>query len=373
MKTQIAALTLEITATTGASREVKIFPAGEFRSSDSRPAECAAWVMNAALAQNLITTISTRKTDLHFDYEHQVLRAKSNGQPAPASAWFHTLEWREGDGLYAVDVEWTAAAQAMIEAREYRYVSPLFPYNPNTGEVLGLINVALTNLPALDDLGEVAVAAASLIAGLSQPVLEDTPLDEEMLADLLSSLRWTLNLPVTSTAEEIKAELQKVIDAVSGGQGVAATSQGLLTLLTDKDTRIAELSAKAYDPAKYVPVEALIQTQAQIVALQGTQQHAEVDTLVVAALSDGRLIPALEDWAKDLGRSDIAALRAHLDKAPAIAALNSLQSGGKPPAGARSVTTPDDNMPDDVDVGICSMMGVDPADVAKYAGENHGS
>ncbi|EGI5078607.1 hypothetical protein AH866_26350, partial [Salmonella enterica subsp. enterica serovar Infantis] len=303
-----------------------------FRSNDGRPKECPAWVMNAACAQRLIAAAASKKVDYSFDYEHQTLRAVTNGKPAPASAWFKSLEWVEGDGLYAVDVDWTAAASQMIAAREYRYLSPMFDYHPVTGEVGQLINVALTNLPALEELDEGVIAAASRLAATSSTFPEESSMDEEQIAYLLSQLRWILNLPETSTAADIKTELEKIITAISGGKELAATNVDLLALInagTDKDARIAEqaaqiadLSQRVYDPAKFVPVAALSQVQeqyAQTITESGSQ---EVEQLITAALSDRRLLPGeLETWARDLGQKDPVALKAYLEKAPPMAAL----------------------------------------------------
>ncbi|ECF6948410.1 hypothetical protein XZ42_27085, partial [Salmonella enterica subsp. diarizonae] len=101
-------------------------------------------------------------------------------------------------------------------------LSPMFDYHPVTGEVGQLINVALTNLPALEELDEGVIAAASRLAATSSTFPESTSMDEEQIAYLLSQLRWILNLPETSTAADIKTELEKIITAISGGKELAA-------------------------------------------------------------------------------------------------------------------------------------------------------
>ncbi|EDT7807110.1 hypothetical protein CC150_000181 [Salmonella enterica subsp. enterica serovar Oranienburg] len=387
MKTCIAALSISLTAEATPATRVRIFPAGEFRSNDGRPKECPAWVMNAACAQRLIAAAASKKVDYSFDYEHQTLRAVTNGKPAPASAWFKSLEWVEGDGLYAVDVDWTAAASQMIAAREYRYLSPMFDYHPVTGEVGQLINVALTNLPALEELDEGVIAAASRLAATSSTLPESTSMDEEQIAYLLSQLRWILNLPETSTAADIKTELEKIITAISGGQGIAAASVDLLALInagTDKDARIAEqeaqiadLSQRVYDPAKFVPVAALSQVQeqyAQTITESGSQ---EVEQLITAALSDRRLLPGeLETWARDLGQKDPAALKAYLEKAPPMAALNRMQTQEAPgtTSGAPRSADPrnEGKNPaalDPVLVALSQQFGHDPAEIARLMEE----
>ncbi|EHZ3394059.1 phage protease [Salmonella enterica] len=387
MKTCIAALSISLTAEATPATRVRIFPAGEFRSNDGRPKECPAWVMNAACAQRLIAAAASKKTDYSFDYEHQTLRAVTNGKPAPASAWFKSLEWVEGDGLYAVDVDWTAAASQMIAAREYRYLSPMFDYHPVTGEVGQLINVALTNLPALEELDEGVIAAASRLAATSSTFPENTAMDEEQIAYLLSQLRWILNLPETSTAADIKTELEKIITAISGGQGMAAASVDLLAMLTtaaDRDARIAEqaaqiadLSQRVYDPAKFVPVAALTQMQAQYAQTITESGGQEVEQLITAALSDRRLLPGeLETWARDLGQKDPAALKAYLEKAPPMAALNRMQTQEVPgaPGGTPRSADPrnEGKNPaalDPVLVALSQQFGNDPAEIARLMEE----
>ncbi|ENQ4922533.1 phage protease [Salmonella enterica] len=387
MKTCIAALSISLTAEATPATRVRIFPAGEFRSNDGRPKECPAWVMNAACAQRLIAAAASKKTDYSFDYEHQTLRAVTNGKPAPASAWFKSLEWVEGDGLYAVDVDWTAAASQMIAAREYRYLSPMFDYHPVTGEVGQLINVALTNLPALEELDEGVIAAASRLAATSSTFPENTAMDEEQIAYLLSQLRWILNLPETSTAADIKTELEKIITAISGGQGMAAASVDLLAMLTtaaDRDARIAEqeakiadLSQRVYDPAKFVPVAALSQVQAQYAQTITESGNQEVERLITAALSDRRLLPGeLETWARDLGQKDPATLKAYLEKAPPMAALNRMQTQEVPGATGGTPRSADPRNEgknpaalDPVLVALSQQFGNDPAEMARLMEE----
>jgi hypothetical protein len=63
--------------------------------------------------------------------------------------------------------------------------------------------------------------------------------------DLAERLRWLLNLPVTATAQEINAELDKV-KAQLGGEAAAETGVNLLAMLQAKDTQITALTAQAY-------------------------------------------------------------------------------------------------------------------------------
>ncbi|MCM8622333.1 MAG: phage protease [Candidatus Accumulibacter sp.] len=142
--------------------EFRLIPAGLFSATDGRPNGLPGWRMSRASALEIIHLAAARVSDFVIDYEHQSLNSPSNGKPNPAAGWFKRLEWREGDGLYVTDARWTERAAAMIRAKEYRFISPVFYYD-HKGEVLGVVSAALTNTPALDGLTE--LAAASRILG----------------------------------------------------------------------------------------------------------------------------------------------------------------------------------------------------------------
>lgn len=157
MRIGLAVLT-EILPSTG--REFRILPPGMFRSAkDSRPENLPGWKLDAEIAQRLIAA-SASVDDLVIDYEHQTLNTVKNGLPAPAAGWFNRMEWRDGQGLFAVDVKWTDKAKQMIAAREYRYISPVFHFSEVTGEVFKIASLGLTNNAALAGLTDLAALTA---------------------------------------------------------------------------------------------------------------------------------------------------------------------------------------------------------------------
>jgi phage I-like protein len=306
LRTHIAACAARIR---NAGSEIQLFPAGSFRARDGRPHGIPAWVIEAEAAARVIALAEQRRTPFVIDYEHQTLAAETSGQPAPAAGWFERLEWREGDGLYAVDVEWTGRARAMIEADEYRFLSPVFRYDQNTGEVRELLMAAVTNNPAIDGIADLA-AARYLTTTIHE---EASDVDEETLK--------LLGLAKDASKEQI----QEAIEAL---RAKAAQTDDLQEALA---AARAKTTIDEPDPAKYVPVETVRQLQEQVASLSSQVQGSEVDRLVGQGLEDGRLLPAMEDWARNLGKKDVAALRSYLDTAQPIAALTGQQSGGKPP------------------------------------------
>ncbi len=319
----------------------QLFPDGAFAARDGRPAsltggKLTAWRMDADIAAPVSALVDARETPLPVDYEHQLLLTKTNGKPAPASGWISAVAYEPGRGLFAA-VSWTAKAREHISADEYRYISPVFRFDQATGAVLEILSVALTNNPALDGMDAVALAALL-------PANNTATATEESMDELLERLRWMLNLPITAGPDEIKAELDKLKAMISGGDAAAA-SVDLLALLKGKDESITALTAQVEkpDPAKFAPVAALTALQqvnatlqAQLAQLASGAQASKVDSMVQAALADGRLTPALEGWARDLGAKDEAALSAYLTAAAPVAALTGMQTsglpGGQPPA-----------------------------------------
>lgn len=136
----------------GNTARVQLFPAGEFAA----PQGGQRWFMDAALAQSLIEAATRKQNAYLFDYEHQSLNAPKASGPVPAAGWFKSLSWVEGEGLFA-DVVWTTRAASLIQDDEYRYVSPTFRYDAQ-GNVRELVNAALTNMPVLDGMRQVAAS-----------------------------------------------------------------------------------------------------------------------------------------------------------------------------------------------------------------------
>jgi phage I-like protein len=356
-----AALALEIKPLDDGA--MLLIPAGTFRAYDGRPAGVAGWNLTAALAARVISDRQARGTAIVIDWEHATLHRAKKGDEAPAAGWIDPadLAWRDGVGIVALRRSWTPRAEAQMTNDEYRYGSPVFRFNEQTGDVLGLHSFALTNDPGLDGI---AVALAALVE--LPPPTPETPMDE----DLLEQLRWLLNLPTLATPEEVVAELQKAVAQLKASQAATATAAASFDLVGTvqragaAQAEIASLSAQvaAPDPARFVPVATHRAVSEQLAALQADVRGKAIDGLVTAALADGRLNPAQEVWARDLGASDIAKLQAFVDSATPLAALSGMQTGGKAPVGdpaSQQLTTDA--------LAVCSLMGLTPDQFAKGA------
>lgn len=322
MRIAFAALSLALAP--GAGNEIQLTPAGVFKARDGRPAGIAGWKIDAAIAARAIAQAAARQTPLVIDYEHQTLLSDQNGRPAPAAGWFKRLEWREGRGLYATDVEWTAAARAHIEAGEYKFISPVLSFDGKSGEILQVQMAALTNTPALDGMDAVAALAEQFFTRPQGPNQKDR--DMKAIAILLG-------LAEDATEADISA-------AVTALKATAAT----------QESTIAALKAQAPDPARYVPIETVTQLQGDLAALTTRLNEDELEDVIQAALSSGKLLPAMEAWARELGKSNLAALKTYVEKNPAV--LNGNQTGGRKPEGNTDGELTADQL------AVCKLMGV---------------
>lgn len=316
--TALAALTFDLASGQG---EFQLLPDGAFRAGDGsgRPAEVDAWHIDADIARALLARLAAKPKDLLIDYEHQTLLKEKNGLPAPAAGWQSpaNIVYRPGAGIFAVNPRWTERAASLIAADEYRYISPVISYDTATGAVLDIRMVALTNDPGITDMAQVALTALSATHDFST---EEKPLMNDTLKKLLAQLGLA---ETTSEAEAL---------------GAVAALSAKATEVAGLTEKVAALSAQAPDPAKFVPIATMQALQTEVSALTASVNADKVDKIVESALSAGKLLPAQKEWAIDLGKANLAALTAYVEKTPANPALVAMQTADGTPAGARQQT-----------------------------------
>ena len=347
----------------GAARVLlQLLPAQDFAPSDGRAMDVAAWRINAGIAKQLIAAFNAQQPPV-IDYEHQTLHKEQNGHPAPAAGWIHGLRWIDGRGLFAV-AELTERARSLIAAGEYRYFSPVFEYARQSGDITRIVMGALTNHPAIAGMQALSLqAAASARLGAGSPPVSD-PLEIDPMNELLKKLLAALGLP-EGTSEDDALAAAKTLAAQAG----AARTELELPEGADAPAvaaACARLRSLAPDPAQYVPVAAVSALQAQVAALSAQARTRTVDDLVAPALKDGRLLPAMEAWARELGAKDMAALSAFLATAQPLAALTGTQTGGKSPAaGAGAGAGANPHGLSDAQLSVAAACGMTPEDYAR--------
>jgi phage I-like protein len=235
---------------------IHLVPAGTFTGRDGRGPYT---VRNA---QTVIDATKKRAgtTDLPLDYDHQTETAKQSAGTAIAAGWIKDYEAR-ADGIWG-QVEWTPRAQAALQAREYRYLSPVFLYDGKTGDVSALMSAALTNTPNLN-----LTALASQAAG-----------DGETL----SRIRALLGLAEGTTSADIVGAVTELTGLHTAMQSLETTFATMFPDLSGKSGKTTATSTHAAQPAS--PVGRLT-----------TMRDALIVQRVEQAVRAGQVPPAMRD------------------------------------------------------------------------------
>lgn len=301
---QTGYLVAAATAEGAAVQRVMLLPIGEVVLRDGRGPFLLA---DRTHAEAVVAASLARagNSDLMIDYDHQSYFAAGQGKGgrAPAAGWIKNLH-ADDVGIWA-DVEWTPAAQAALSAREYRYISPLFAAGKDRRVTL-LRNAGLVNEPAIDALPAIAAA------------IQENDVNYTKIAA-------ALGLPGTATEDDILAALGAA--AMPKDKMVAAAAQFGLDAAADLDTIVAAATAAgraAPDPALFVPAADLASATEKL----NTLETARREQLIAAASEQGRLTPAMADYART-HCTDGAALDAYI-AASTVVVKPGAMLGGKP-------------------------------------------
>lgn len=303
MKLTVAACSFEINK--AKYGRIQLLPYGKFRAADGRPTDVEAWYVTDTNGTDVVALANNQRNPLPIDYEHQIIHSLKNGKEAPSAGWMEYFYFTP-QGIFA-DVRWTDKAADYIKNGEYRYISAVFAYDTE-GYVRKIFHAALTNTPALDGMEEAMVAAS---VNLLQ---EDNPMNKKLLAALCALFALK--------ADASEADITEKVTALSAAKGDSVVDVlDVYAKLAEKEQSVAALSTQVGnpDPAKFVPVEQVAALQADFNALKTSVEADKKAALITAALSQGKLAPALKDWAQSLS---VEALSAYLEKAPAMAALS---------------------------------------------------
>lgn len=303
MKLTVAACSFEIDK--AKYGRIQLLPYGKFRATDGRPTDVEAWYVTDTNGADVVALANNQRNPLPIDYEHQIIHSLKNGKEAPSAGWMEYFYFTP-QGIFA-DVRWTDKAADYIKNGEYRYISAVFAYDTD-GYVRKIFHAALTNTPALDGMEEAMVAAS---VNLLQ---EDNPMDKKLLAALCALFALK--------ADASEADITEKVTALSAAKGDSPVDVlDVYAKLAEKEQSVAALSTQVGnpDPAKFVPVDQVVALQADFNALKTSVEADKKEALITAALSQGKLAPALKDWAQSL---PVEALSAYLEKAPAMAALS---------------------------------------------------
>ncbi|MDD5762214.1 MAG: phage protease [bacterium] len=291
----------------GLSEWIHLLPAGEIITRDGRGP------YKNTNPQGIVEEFLAYGMPIAIDYEHQSLDAEEKTAPTPAAGWIQELEIRGGE-IWA-RVEWNERAAEMIAAKEYRYISPVFQFNPKTGVVGRIVSAGLTNRPNL--------------------YLQAVARQGGNMNELMERLCCMLNLPVTSTPEEVVTHLQRLIDLVGGNASAAQEIAKALSLPDGTElpaiaTAVASRLSQETDPAKFVARAEHDRVASTLQQLQEQGKKEEASRKVSEAIASRKVSPAMKSWATDYATRDPEGFSAFVAAAPAIVAEGSIAPAGAP-------------------------------------------
>lgn len=130
------------------------------RDGDVGWAGMQGFTLDKSSAAHIIAEFQAQGTKLPIDWHHATEKVKpALGGKAPAAGHIGTLEYVEGEGLFAAHVEWTDEGRADVEARRFLYTSPAVAYKKTDKALVAISSVALTNKPRTIGADELLAAA----------------------------------------------------------------------------------------------------------------------------------------------------------------------------------------------------------------------
>ncbi len=235
--------------------EFCIFTAGRVETTKG------VFLFDEVAATSVIADYEAHGIDLMIDYDHASLASFSldPAQAGKAAGWFN-IELRDG-ALWAVNVRWTEPAADALRRKEWRFMSPAF--HTEEGRITGLMNVAITNLPATRRLAPLMAASVTALGENIMSVEEFLKVCKALGIDMSSSLEEAM--------AKIKGEPGEPEDDEGEGEGGAPAAPA------------AEMAAEPATPPEAEKPEEVAAALSRIMRLSGK-------TSFVDALS------AIETW-----------------------------------------------------------------------------
>ena len=319
MKTQLALNTdLSATVSDGKAPEwVELIPAGpNVIGRDGRQ-----WLFDEQAGMLVQSSFMGRAIDLPIDWEHATQHRATKGESAPAAGWIKQLELRDG-ALWGL-VDWTPLASQQVINREYRFLSPVFDFDPDTTRIARLVSAGLTNKPNF------------LLTALNQETMENTPVK------LSPALLAALGLPETATEEQ----------AIAATTQLKATAQAA----NAEKPNLAQFVPRAdYDAlgVRAVNAEQALATQKK------TEHNKEVDAVIAAATQAGKITPATVDYHRAMCQDEagLARFKEFVTAAPVVAAASDL--GERQPEHLKTALNAEEQQ-------VAKLMGMSEADFIK--------
>jgi phage I-like protein len=333
--------------------EFRVFPAGAFRTSKG------TFVFSRASADSVMAQYRDRGNPLMGDYEHMSLQVPP--VVAPASISEATPEIREtplGPELWVVNVQWALPAAQHLRNKEYRLISPAFSHT-DEGEILSLVNIALTNLPATYGLQPLVAAKDDgdkpKETEMATTTCAECATKDQEIGGLKAQLT-ALAFDKESLTSRLKAFEDKDEDQMKASQALSA-SLTELTGKADRTEQLAVLTAHKAQAGQFVTLKAQVDSD------KVTKLTAEYTEKADKAVKAGILPPATKLKCDEIIKTDgieraMSFLSTFVD-ASATPIVTTLSTATVEPG-------VDPGRLDPEQIALARMMGKDPKIVSNF-------
>lgn len=246
------------------------------------------FAITLATLSDVVANFRKRIADTVIDYEHaSEFPELAQGGPVPAAGWITAVEDApDADGVLWGTAKFTPRAAGMIEAEEYRYLSPVIDYgakDKNSGKPQGatLVSAALTNRPFLEGLPALALSEWQKASAAATRETKERRVKKVILADRVARTVRLVNDDDTETTMTLEG-----LDApptVIRLSDVKRTDKGL------------------YDFNGIKTADVLIAGE----VLQAMHVQTELD----GAVNAGKITPAQRGFYEKVALSDLPAFR----------------------------------------------------------------
>ncbi len=315
--------------------------------------------LNDDAAAVVAATHAENGGDFQINYDHQ---------PGPAAGWVKRVFERDG-ALWAT-VDWTERAAAAYRAKEYRYISPEFMFEPDTRRVTLITGAALTNDPALymraianaNRGTETEMDLAKLRKALG---LADAATEAEILAAAEAAAAGASGLAEVGTALGLSGEVTgetvtAALTAQRTGVAAIATAAGLAEGATLPEIATAVTAAKASagsaDPGAFVPRADFDRLAARFADMETATTEEKAVAAVDAAIQAGKFAPATREHHLKHAKANLEDFQALAAATPALLPAGRVAPAGSPEGG--DVLTADEK-------AVCRSMGIAEEDYVK--------
>lgn len=325
MNRHLLALNTELPAAVDgeAPEWIELIPSGpQVSGRDGR-----TWRFDDPAAQAVLGDFDQRGTQLPIDWEHATQHRAPRGKDAPAAAWVDRLEMR--DGALWGHVEWTPRGQQQVLNREYRFLSPVFDYDPDSLRIHRLVSAGLSNKP---NLSLTALNQEGDVVALASQETDPVKISPELAAAL----------------------------GLSDGADDAAAVAAVNALKSRTATNSEQPSLERFVPrADYEQMSTRATNAEQALAVERQEQlTTAINTEIEAAVEAGKIAPASADFyrATCTEEGGLERFREFVKSAPVIAPESGLD-GRKPASSATALNAEEQQ--------VAELLGISHDDFIK--------